>query len=206
MLLTEQSYRCGWRQALRKTIPKWTSGPGTRSIWTRLWAYISYNKTLGQWVAYADKFKLSKNIYSHTKQSSKFISKTFKVNKADPGKVTITSGLYRRLCPYRVSNQNHGHKTATYKGPKTGDIQIYRGSILLAQVFYLASVSDLPSSLQKDNIRPTDKTDYLGTCMNLHTHGISPVCKTSLNSLCFHSPKTTSTSNNQWYQKRISSI
>lgn len=87
------------------------------------------------------KFKLSKYKYSHTKQSSKFISKTFKVNKANSGKVTITSWLYRRLCPYRVSNENHGHKTATYKGPKTGDIQIYRESILLAQVFYLASVS-----------------------------------------------------------------
>lgn len=113
------------------------------------------------------------------------------MGKANARKVTVISWLHRRLCPYRVSKPTPWPQdTATYKGPKTRDIQIYKRSILLAQVFQFTSVSDLPSSLQKINICPIDKTDHLGTCMNLHTHEVYPGSKIHSNSTCVSTVKT----------------
>lgn len=80
------------------------------------------------------------------------MNKTFKVNKANGRKVTITSWLYRRLCPYRVSEQTSWPQdTATYKGPSAKEIQSHNGNILFAQVLYFTVVSRFPSSLHKDN-------------------------------------------------------
>lgn len=64
------------------------------------------------------------------------MSKTFKMDKANAKKVAVTSWLHRRLCSYGVSKPTPWPQdTATYKGPKTRNIRIYKRSILLAQVF-----------------------------------------------------------------------